>query len=75
MQQILRQATKSDYEGEVLLLAKVAKIMCTEIANFKGFQFDGSFPSDCQQRSVATIISQVSMLLNGVNLKDQESTD
>jgi len=48
MQKILRQATKSDYEGEALLFAKVAKILRTEITNFKGFQFDGSFPSGRQ---------------------------
>ena len=60
------------YEGEALLLAKVAKVLCTKIANFKGF--DGSFPSGCQQESVpSTLKTFVSMLLNGVDLKDQNS--
>ena len=56
MHEMLKQAAKNDYEGETLLLAKVAKILRKELANFKGFQFDGCFTSRCQQESVPSVL-------------------
>ena len=76
MQQMLKQATACDYEGDAVLLAKVAKIVRKEIASYKSFSFDGKFPSGCQHGSVpSTLKMLVSMLLNGANIKDQDSTD
>ena len=76
MHEMLKQAAKNDYEGETLLLAKVAKILRKELANFKGFQFDGCFTSRCQQESVPSVLKTfVSMLLNGIDLKDNDCTD
>ena len=44
MQQMLKQAMAIDYEGDALLLAKVAKLVRKEIVNYEGFHFDGKFP-------------------------------
>ena len=70
MQQILRQVIKNNYEGEALLLAKVAKVLHTEIANFKGFNLVAAFLLVVNKNQF-----HHSMLLNGVDLKDQNSTD
>ncbi len=76
MQHMLKQAMARDYEGDVLLLAKAAKIVRQEIVSHKGFHFDGKFPSGCQEGSVpSTLKTLVSMLLNGADLKDQDSKD
>ena len=76
MQQMLKQAMTCNYEGDALLLAKVAKIVRKDIASFKGFSFDGKFSSGCQQQSVpSTLKTLVSMLLNGANLRDQDCAD
>jgi len=42
-EQGMQQIAKADYEGETLLLAKAAKILRRELANFTGFQFNGNF--------------------------------
>ena len=71
---MLKQAMACDYEGDALLLAKAAKIVHKDIVSYKGFHFDGKFPSGCQQGSVpSTLKTLVSMLLNGADLKDQHS--
>ena len=75
MQEMLKQAMTCDYEGDALLLTKVAKSVRKEIASYKGFHFDGNFSSGCQQGSVLLSRPPVSMLLNGADLKDQDSTD
>ena len=49
MQQMLIQTASNNYEHETVLLAKVAKILCREIADFNGFQFNGTFSVSCQQ--------------------------
>ena len=76
MQDMLKQAMACDYEGDALLLAKAAKLVRKEIVNNKGFHFNGKFPSGCQEESVPTTLKTlVSMLLNGADLKDQDSTE
>lgn len=76
MQQMLKEAMECDYEGDALLLAKAAKIVRKDIVSHNGFHFDGKFPSACQESSVpSTLKTLVSMLLNGADLKDQDSTD
>ena len=76
MQQMLKQAFNSNYESDAILLSKAAKIVREDIFNMHGFHFNGSFPPGCQQESVPTNLKYlVSMLLNGPNLRDQDSTD
>ena len=76
IQQMLKQSSKSDCEGEVLLFAEVAKILRSELASFNGFQFDGCFTSSCQQESVPSALKTfVSMLLNDVDLKNNDCTN
>ena len=70
MQQMQKQAMACDY---ALILAKAAKIVHRYIVSHKGFNFDGKFYSGCQQQSILKTL--VSMLLNGADLKDQDSMD
>lgn len=73
---MVKQAMACDYEGDALLLAKAARIVCKDIASHKGFHFDGKFGSGCRQESVPpTLKTILSMLLNGADLKDQDSMD
>lgn len=79
MQQLLKQAYSCsyDHEDDALILAKAAKIIRRDILNYPdSFQFTGSFPQKCQEKSVPTNLKYlVSMILNGCNIKDQETTD
>ena len=76
MQQILKHVLNTDYESDAMILAKAARIIRKDIFNFHGFHFSGSFPPGCQQESVPINLKYLSsMLLNGPNLKDQDSTD
>ena len=71
-----KKVKEFDYEGKSLFLAKVAKMLRRELANFNGFQFNGNFTSTCQQESVSSVIKIfISMLLNGIDLKDNDFTD
>lgn len=73
---MLNQALKCDNEGDALTLAKAAKIVRKDIFSFEVFKFNASFPSACQGDSVPeTHKSLVAMLLNGSNLRDQDSSD
>ena len=76
MQQMLKQAMACDYEGDALLLAKSAKIVRKIVMGYNVFHFEGNFIHGCQQQSVpSSLITLVSMLLNGADLKDQDVTD
>ena len=76
MQQMLKQSSNCKYEGDALILSTAAKIIREDIFNFGGFQFNGFFPSDCQQNSIPTNLKYlVSMLLNGPDINDQESVE
>lgn len=76
MQQVLKNALSTDGESDAMILAKAANIIRKDIFNSNGFHFDGSFPHGCQQESVPfNLKCLVSMLLNGPNLQDQDSTD
>lgn len=75
MQDMLKQAMACDYEGDALLLAKAGKLVRKEIVSNKGFHFDGKFPSGCQEESVPSTLKTPVSLLNGADLKDQDSTD
>ena len=55
-----------------MVLARAAKILRRDMFSHKGFTFAGAFPIDCQENAVpASLKTLVSMLLNGVNLKEQ----
>jgi len=65
MQEMLKQALKCDYEEDVLILAKAAKIVWGDIFDSNGFKFNASLPSECQQDSVPNYIkSMVTILFN-----------
>ena len=49
MQEMLKQALKCDSEGDTVILAKAAKIVRDDIFDSIGFNFNASFPSECQQ--------------------------
>ena len=76
MQHILKHALDTDYESDALVLARAAHIIRKDIFNSRGFHFSGSFSPGCQQESVPINLKDLlSMLLNGPNLNDQDSTD
>ena len=77
MQKMLKQAFQQRVENDALILSKAAKIIRDDIFNFQGlFKFSGSLPSGCQQNSLPTNLKYlVSMLLNGPNIKDQDSVE
>ena len=76
MQEILKQALQCDFEEDALILAKAAKLVRGDIFESNGFKFNASFPSECQKDSVPTYLkSLVTMILVGIDLKDQSSDD
>ena len=73
---MLKQAMACDYKGDALLLPKAAKIVPKLVMGYNGFHFDNNFGHGCQQQSVpSSLITLVSMLLNGTDLKDQDISD
>ena len=74
MQDVLKQVVEENVEEDVATLAKAAAIVREDIFAAGSFVFDGSFPRDCQEKSVPNSLKTlVSMLLYGTNLKDQEA--
>ena len=73
MREILQQAMSCDYERDILLLAKTAKLVRKEISSFTGFRFDGNFPPGCQEQSVPNALKTLlCMILNGADVSDEE---
>jgi hypothetical protein len=76
MQQMLKNTMANNYEDDALLLAKTAKLVRREIDSYNGFHFDCHFSEGCQKRSVPPLLKTlISMLLNGADLNDQDSTE
>ena len=73
MHSLLKDALKKrDISDDANNLAKVASIVRKDILEHKGFSFAGCFPLECQEKSIPTSLkSLVSMIINGLNLKDQ----
>ena len=73
MTNMLKEALKDrDFTEDAVLLAKAAAIVRKDIFNHQCFIFTGSFPSECQEDSLpSSLKSLVSMILNGLSLKDQ----
>lgn len=60
-----------DFDEESLSMIRVVKTVQREISGGEFFKFSGTFPTDCQERSVPTSLkSLVSMLLYGSNIND-----
>ena len=72
---MLKEALKKrNHSEEATILAKAAMIICNNIFNHQSFKFDGYFPSKCQETSLpSSLKSLISLIYNGLNLKDQES--
>jgi len=51
---MLKQVKEFDYEGENLLLAKVAKMIRRTLPNVNGFQVDGYFYLSTRISSIST---------------------
>ncbi len=77
LQSVLKDVLKErDFSDDVAILAKAAKIVRKDMFSHKGFTFSGAFQPECQEKSVpASLKSLVSMLLNGANLKGQDSQE
>ena len=76
IQEMLKEAQKQDFEEDTMVLAKAAKIIRKEIISYTRFTFSGTFPSDCQQKSVPAYLKiLVSMLLNGTDVRNQTLED
>lgn len=76
MQRLIEAAVKCDYEGDAIILVRAAKICQEDIFESERFHFDGSFPPICQEQSAPTTLKMlVAMLLNGTELKQQDSRD
>ena len=73
MHSLLKESLKKrDISDDANNLAKVASIVRNDILEHKGFSFAGCFPLECQEKSIPTSLkSLVSMIINGLNLKDQ----
>lgn len=57
-------------------MAKLVKVIRQEIFDWKSVNFSGSFPPNCQENSVPTILKTlISMLLNGPNMQHQDVTE
>ncbi|XP_066957952.1 putative leucine-rich repeat-containing protein DDB_G0290503 [Macrobrachium rosenbergii] len=75
MQQMLRQEFTPEYERDALILAKAARIVQNEIFSSSGVNFNGALPSDCQKVVPTQLKSLITMLMQGTDLKDQETID
>ena len=69
----LRAACADDEDDEAICLAKAATIIRRDMLK-KSFQFDGSFPSGCQEDSVPrNLVSLISMIIDGPNITKKET--
>ena len=76
MQQMLKKSVGCDYQEDMLILMKAARIVRTDIFSSSGFNFNASFPQGCQKESLPTTLKWlVTMLLRGADILDQDSAD
>ena len=54
-------------------LAKVAKIIRKDILNHENFEFTGTFPPACQEKSIPGSKYLLTMIMNGSILKYSEA--
>ena len=77
LQNIVKEALQErDFSDDTAVLAKAAKIVRRDMFSHKGFSFSGTFPLGCQEISLpASLKSLISMIMNGLNVKDQENKE
>ena len=77
MNQMLKDAIKDrDFHDDIVTLAKAAYIIRKDGFSYAGFTYSGQFPEGCQENSVPlSLKSLISMVLNGTNLKNQETRE
>ena len=64
-----------DFSEDAEILAGATTIVRKDIFPHKGFDFSGRFPMDCQSKYLpSSLRSLVSIILNGLNIKDQEKS-
>jgi hypothetical protein len=56
MQQMLKKSVGCDYQEDMLILMKAARIVRTDIFSSSGFSFNASFPQGCQKESLPTTL-------------------
>ena len=66
----LRRACHLDSDDEALCLSQAANIIRRDMIEKKCTPFDGSFPEDCQEKSVSPLLlTLVTMIMFGTNIK------
>ena len=76
MGDVIMKACERDNDSEALHLARAARIIRRDIFNHDNKLFDGSFPSNCQARSVpASLKALISMILDGPCSSKTDSFD
>ena len=76
MGDVIMKTCERDNDSEALHLARAARIIRRDIFNHDNKLFDGSFPSNCQARSVpASLKALISMILDGPCSSKTDSFD
>ena len=72
---VVLQKACNNNDTHAIHLAKAATVVRQEMLSKKQ-EFNGAFEPDCQTQAVPeTLLALVNMILNGPNIKDQESND
>ena len=67
---------KRDFSEDATILAKASAIVRRDILKNKGFNFSGSFTTDCQETSTpVSLKSLISMILSGLEIENTEAQD
>lgn len=67
---------KRDFSEDATILAKASAIVRRDILKNKGFNFSGSFTTDCQETSTpVSLKSLISMILSGLDIENTEAQD
>ena len=76
MQQMLKKSEGCDYQEDMLILMKAARMIRNDNFSSSGFNFNALFPQGCQKESLPmTLKLLVTMLLRGSDILDQDSED
>jgi hypothetical protein len=73
---LLKDALKQrDFSADAEILAKAARIVRKDMFLHKGFNFSGCFPMERQLHLPSSLRSLVSMILNGLDIKDHDKPE
>ena len=74
---LINSACENNPDSDAMVLAKAAKLICTEIFQQQNnYKFSGTFISECQTRSVPDmLLSLVRMILEGVSITSHETSE